>query len=242
MKSSNGEPLSSLESKRATTRHIHPRTAPTNTSDRSVCRFGDMCKSARCPWHPTASGTTRQPQWEVGSDMLPPLRRTPAAVSVPAEKERARNWKERNRQSNWAQGRPTHGNETSPNRTHNNTQGNHEVRALQQPPNTAYAERASANTPPPLAHIPKGRGCTPRAGRCPPRGWQKGRGQPTAHGTVHVVQRCEILVRGGGWVGQEWVRDRGTQERQQTRGGATQTRKTQEPHQEEHNKQGGGAQ
>ena len=70
---------------------IHPRTTPTNTSDRSVCRFGDMCKSARCPWyHPTASGTTRQPQGDAGSDMLPPRRRTPAAVSVPAEKERAR--------------------------------------------------------------------------------------------------------------------------------------------------------
>ena len=35
--------------------------------------FGDMCKSARCPWyHPTASGTTRQPQGDAGSDMLPP--------------------------------------------------------------------------------------------------------------------------------------------------------------------------
>ena len=36
------------------------------------------------------------------------------------------------------------------------------------------------------------------AGRCPPRGWQQGRDQPTAHRTVHVVRRCEILVRGGG--------------------------------------------
>ena len=114
-----------------TMHHIHPRTTPTNTSDRSVCRFGDMCKSARCPWyHPTASGTTRQPQRDAGSDMLPPRRRTPAAMSVPAEKGRARNWEERKQQSNWAQGRPTHGSKTSPNRTHNNTQGDHEVRAL----------------------------------------------------------------------------------------------------------------
>ena len=58
--------------------------------------------------------------------MLPPQRRTPLAMSV-AEKERARNWGEHKQQSNWAQGRPTHGSETSPNKTHNNTQGNHEV-------------------------------------------------------------------------------------------------------------------
>ena len=58
--------------------------------------------------------------------MLPPGRRTPAAVSVPAE-EGARNWQERKQHSNWAQSCPTHGSETSPNRTHNNTQGNHEV-------------------------------------------------------------------------------------------------------------------
>ena len=149
VKSSNGEPLSSPESKRATTHQIHPKTTPTNTSDRSVCRFGDMCKSARCPWyHPTESGTTQQPQWEAGSDMLPPRRRTPAAGSM---------------------------------------QGAHALH--------------------------KGGGCAPRARRCPPRGWQQGRDQPTAHRTVHVVRRCEILVRGGKRVGQEWVRERGTQER-----------------------------
>ena len=69
-------------------------------------------------------------------------------------------------------------------------------------------------------------------GRCPPRGWQQGREQPTAHGTVHVVRRCEILVRGGRRVGQEGVRDMGTQERHETGGGATQTHRTREPHQE----------
>ena len=69
-------------------------------------------------------------------------------------------------------------------------------------------------------------------GRCPPRGWQQGRDQPTAHGTFHVVRRCEIVVRGGRRVGQEGVRDRGTQERQQTGEGATQTHRTWEPHQE----------
>ena len=70
------------------------------------------------------------------------------AMSVLAEKERARNWEERKQQSNWAQGRPTHGSETSSNRTHNNTQGNHEVRALQQPPNAAHAKRAISKPPP----------------------------------------------------------------------------------------------
>ena len=166
LKSSKGEPLSSPEIKRATPQHIHPRTTPTNTSDRSVCRFGDKCKTARCPWHhPTASGTTRQPQWDAGSDMLPPRRRTPEAVSMPAEKERARDWEERKQQNNWAQGRPTHGSETSPNRTHNNTQGNHEVRALQQPPNAAHAERAISKQPPPsLDRVPT---CSTRAGAAP---------------------------------------------------------------------------
>ena len=62
----------------------------------------------------------------------------------------------------------------------------------------------SANTPPPPlplqgAHVlHKGGSCAPRAGRCPPWGWQQGCDQPTAHGTVHVVRRCETLVRGGG--------------------------------------------
>ena len=153
-------------------------------------------------------------------------------MSVPVEKERARNWEERKQQSNWAQSRPTHGS----NRTHNNTQGNHEVRALQQPPNAAHAERAISKPPPlPLqgAHVlHKGRSCAPHAARCPPRGWQQGRDQPTANGAVHIVRRCEILVRRGRRVGQEGVRDRGTQERQQTGGGATQTHRTREPHQE----------
>ena len=43
----------------------------------------------------------------------------------------------------------------------------------------------------------KGGGCAPRAGRCPPRGWQQGRDQPTARGTVHAIRRREIRVRGG---------------------------------------------
>ena len=181
---------------------------PTNTSDRSVCRFGDMYKSARCPWyHPTASGTTQQPQGDAGSDMLPPRHRTPAAVSVPAEKERARNWEGASNKatghraaSHTAVRRAPTGHTT----IHKGTMrcehcSNHQMRRTPSEP--------SANTPPPLslqgAHIlHKGGSCAPRAGRCPPRGWQQGRDQPTAHGTVHVVRRCEILVREGRRVGQ----------------------------------------
>ena len=82
------------------------------------------------------------------------------------------------------------------------------------------------------AHVlHKSGGCAPRAGRCPPRGWQQGREQPTAHGAVHVVWRCEILVRGGRRVAQEGVPEMGTQQHHQTGGGATQTHKTREPHQ-----------
>ena len=104
-------------------------------------------------------------KWQAGSDMLPPRRPTPAAVSVPAEKERARNWEEHKQQTNWAQAPPTHGSETSPNRTHNNTQGNHEVRAVQQPPNAAHAERAISKHPhPSLYKVPT---YSTRAGAAP---------------------------------------------------------------------------
>ena len=66
------------------------------------------------------------------------------------KKKRAPNWEEHTQQSNWAQGRPTHGTETSPNKTHSTARGDHEVRALQQPPNAAHAEQAiSKQAPPP---------------------------------------------------------------------------------------------
>ena len=167
--------------------------------------------------------------------MLPPRRCTPAAMSVLTEKERARNWEERKQQSNWAQGRPTHGSETSPNRTHNNTQGNHEVRALQQPPNAVHAERAISKHPPP-SKVPTYStmaGTAPRA----PGGARHGggnravtsqprTGQSTSYGDV------KPSYGGGRRLGQEGVRNRGTQERQQTGGGATQTHRIREPHQE----------
>ena len=51
-------------------------------------------------------------------------------------------------------------------------------------------------------------------------------GQSTSYGDV------KPSYGGGRRLGQEGVRDRGTQERQQTGGGATQTHRTREPHQE----------
>ena len=54
-----------------------------------------------------------------------------------------------------------------------------------------------------------GRNFAPRGGGGA-RGWQQGCEQPTGHGAVHVVWRCEILVRGGRRVGQEGVCDMGT--------------------------------
>ena len=138
--------------------------------------------------------------------MLPLRCRTPAAMSVPSEKERARNWEERKQQSNWAQGRPTHGSETSPNRTHNNTQGNHEVRALQQPPNVAHAERAISKPPPPpsLYKVPMystRAGATPRA----PGGARHGGGmravtsQPRAGQSTSYGDGKPSYGGAGGW-------------------------------------------
>ena len=139
-------------------------------------------------------------------------------------------------QNSWAQGRPTHGRETSPNRTHNKTQGNHEVRALQQPPNAAHAERAISKQPPSLYKVPTystRAGAAPRAPGGARHGGgnravnsQPGTGQSTLYGDV------KSSYGGGRRVGQEGVRDMGTQERHQTGGRATQTHRTREPHQE----------
>ena len=106
-----------------------------------------------------------------------------------------RNWEERKQQSNWAQSRPTHGSETSPNRTHNNTQGDHEVRALQQPPNAVHTKQAISKHPPlSLYKVPT---YSTRAGAAPraPGGARHGggnravtsqprMGQSTSHGDV----------------------------------------------------------
>ena len=115
-------------------------------------------------------------------------------------------------QNSWAHGRPTHGRETSPNRTH-----------------------AISKHPPSLYKVPTystRAGAAPRAPRGARHGGgnravnsQPGTGQSTLHGHV------KSSYRGGKRVGQEGVRDMGTQQRHQTRGGATQTHKTREPHQ-----------
>ena len=129
-----------------------------------------------------------------GATCCPPRRRTPAAVSVPAEKERARNWEERKQQTNWAKSCPTHGSETSPNRTHNNTQGNHEVRALQQPPNAVHAERAISKHPPPPStrcpRTPQGRELRPARREVPATGVATG----PSYGDVK-----SLYGRAGGW-------------------------------------------
>ena len=96
-----------------------------------------------------------------------PRQRTLAAVIAPTKEARAPNWEEHTQQSNWAQGRPTHGGETSPNRTHSNAHGDHEVQAQQQPPNAAHAEQAiSKQAPPSLYEVPMNStraGAVPRA-------------------------------------------------------------------------------
>ena len=130
----------------------------------------------------------------------------------------------------------SHGSETSPNRTHSNAQGGHEVRALQPPPNAAHADRAiSKQARPSLYEVPANstRAAAPRVLGGARHGGgnravtsQPRAGQSTSYGDVKPA------CGGGRGVGQEGVRKRGTQERQQTRGGAIQTQRTREPHQE----------
>ena len=176
--------------------HIHHIATPTTTSDRSVCRFGEMCRSARCPWcHPNHSGTTRQPQWEAGSEMLPP----PAAHTSSSEcatrrkKREERNWEERTQQSNWAQGRPTQVVRRAPTgHTQQCTGGPRGASTAATTKCGAYRashQHTSLPLPPRgTRELHKGGGCAPRTGRCPPRGWQQGHDQPTARGTVNVVR------------------------------------------------------
>ena len=180
--------------------------------------------------------------------MLTPRRRTPEAVSMPAEKERARNWEERKQQNNWAQGRPTHGSETSPNRTHHKTQGNHEVRALQQPPNVAHAKRAISKHPPSLYKVPT---YSTRAGAVPhaPGGARHGggnravnsqpcTGQSTSYGDVKSSYRgaCGWDRRGcATWAPRSATRQGEEQHRHTERGSHTKRDKG------EHNRQGGEA-
>ena len=112
------------------------------------------------------------------------------------------------------------------------------------------ARRASHQQTPPLplqgAHVlHKGGGCAPRSGRCPPRGWQQGREQPTRHGAVHVVWRSETSYGGAGgwnrrgcatWAPRSATRQGEEQHRHTERGSHTRRDKG------GHSRQGGGAQ
>ena len=181
--------------------------------------------------------------------MLPPWRRRPEAMSRPAEKERARNWEERKQQNSWAQGRPAHGRETSPNRTHNKTQGNHEVRALQQPPNAAHAERAISKHPPSLYKVPT---YSTRAGAAPraPGGARHGGGNRAVNsqpGTGQSTLCGDVKSSYGGaggwdrrgcatWAPRSSTRQGEEQHRHTERGSHTRRDKG------GHSRQGGGAQ
>ena len=228
MKSSNREPLSSPECTSATTHHIHHGTTSTNTSDRSVCRFRDMCRSARCPrCHPNHNGTTRQPQREAGSNMRQPRQRILAAVSARRRKKSAKfGGTHTTKQLGTGPPHTRHGDE--PQQDSQQCTGG-PWGASTAPITKCGARQAShRQTRPPLPlrgarELHKGGGCAPHAGRCPPRGWQQGCDQPTARGTINVIGRCGICVRGDRRVRQEWVLKRGTQERQQAGGGGTQT-------------------
>ena len=79
------------------------------------------------------------------------------------------------------------------------------MRALQQPPNAAHAERAISNQAPPLAlrgacELHKGGGCTPRAGRCPPRGGNRAvTSQPRAGKSTSYGDVKSAYGGAGGW-------------------------------------------
>ena len=107
-------------------------------------------------------------------------------------------------------------------RTHSHTHGLHRAHPQHQP-------LGRPHIPGPLHPLSRQSDCQwRRGGGGKTTRWVGGKGE----WAVHVVWRCEILVWGGRRVGQEGVRDMGTQERHQTGGGATQTHRTREPHQE----------
>ena len=152
-------------------------------------------------------------------------------------------------QKSWAQGRPTHGSETSPNRNHNKTQGNHAVRALQQPPNAAHAERAISKHPPSLYKVPT---YSTRAGAAPraPGGARHGGGnravnsQPrTGQSTLYGDVKSSYGGAGGwdrrgcaAWAPSSATRQGEEQHRHTKRGSHTKGDKG------GHSRQGGGAQ
>ena len=124
--------------------------------------------------------------------------------------------------------------------------GDHEARAQQEPPNVAHAELAiSKQTPPSLYGVPANSTRAEAAPRAPGGARHGGgnravtsrprAGQSTSYGDVQSSHG------GGRRVGQEWVRERGTLERQQTGVGATQDAGA-TPGGTRASRQGGGAQ
>ena len=190
---------------------------------------------------PGAPGTTQlrvgQPDSHngmQGATCYPPWHRTPEAVSMPAEKERARNWEERKQQNNWAQGRPTHGSETSTAAT-----------------TKCGARRGShQQTPPPsLYKVPTY--CT-RAGVAPraPRGARHGGGKRAVNSQLRTGQSTsygDVKPSYGGaggrdrrgcatWAPRSATRQGKEQHRHTERGSHTKRDKG------EHSRQGGGPQ
>ena len=172
--------------------------------------------------------------------MQPPRQRTLAAVSAPAEEKRAPNWEEHTQQSNWAQGWPTHGTETSPNRTHNNAQGDHEVRAVQQMRCTA--SKPLANKPPPSRYEVPANSTRVPGGACHGGGnkavtSQPRTGQSTSYGDVKST-----YGGAGGWErsgcgkGAPKSANRQREEQHKHIGCGSHTRRGEG----EHNRQGGG--
>ena len=139
--------------------------------------------------------------------------------------------------------------ETSPNRTHNKTQGNHEVRALQQPPNAAHAERAISKHPPSLYKVPT---YSTRAGAAPrvPGGARHGGGNRAVNSQPRTGQSTSYgdvkssYGGAGGWDSRgcaTWA------PRSATRQGEEQRRRTERGSHTKgdkggHSRQGGGAQ
>ena len=107
------------------------------------------------------------------------------------------------------------------------------MRTLQQPPNVVDAEPAiSSQAPPSLHEVPVN---STRAGAAPraPGAARHGGGNRAVTSQPRAGQStsCREVQSSLGGAG-EWVRTRGTQERQRTGRGATQPRRMREPHQE----------
>ena len=151
-----------------------------------------------CKWdNPTAARRCRERH--------APLRhRTAAAVSVPAEKERARIGRNASSKATGHRAAPHTAGRRAPTghkTIHKGTMrcehySNHQMRRTPSEP--------LANTPPPPStrcpRTPQGRELRPARREVPATGVATGRDQPTVHGTVHVVRGCEILIQGvDGW-------------------------------------------